>query len=180
MLFPTGKNMCRENMIFTKGVAVERGSAVVKNTYLQNILVLDVVIELFCCPKRAILDNPECAFLVPRPDVPGSRGCHLTGFLTLGQWVSSSISCGNAAQIFGRVTVYCQFCQYLTQERLFHSVNTDYPILVRNFRLSCNFCEFKYSHCGLMPELRTGENVSSPLCGLLFPPGNSLFAEIAA
>ena len=176
MFFPTGKNMCRENMIFTKGVAVERGSAVVKNTYLQNVLVLDVVIELFCCPKRAILDNPERAFLVPRPDVPGSRGCHLTGFLTLGQWVSSGISCGNASQIVRGVAVYCQFGQYLTQERLFHSVNTDYPILIRNFRLSCNFCEFKYSHCGLTPR----RECQLPLCGLLFPRRNSSFAEIAA
>ena len=85
VLFPTGKNMCRENMIFTKGVAVERGSAVVKNTYLENVLVLDVVVELLRRPERAVLDNPERALLVPRPDVPGSRGRHLTGFLTLGQ-----------------------------------------------------------------------------------------------
>ena len=77
--------MCRENMIFTKGVAVERGSAVVKNTYLENVLVLDVVVELLRRPERAVLDNPERTLLVPRPDVPGSRGCHLTGFLTLGQ-----------------------------------------------------------------------------------------------
>ena len=62
-------------MIFTKSVAVKRGSAVVKNTYLQNVLVLDVVIELLCCSKGAILDDPKCTLLIPRPDVPGSRGC---------------------------------------------------------------------------------------------------------
>lgn len=170
-------------MIFTKGVAVERGSAVVKNTYLQNVLVLDVVIKLLRSSKRAILDDPEGTLLVPRPDVPGSKGCQ---WGTL-DWVSHTRTVGQQQHFLWKCgpnrwegDCLLPVGQYLTQERLFHSVNTDYPILIRNFRLSCNFCEFKYSHCGLTPEPRSGGNVSSPLCGLLFPLRNSLFAEIAA
>ena len=90
MFFPTGKNMCWENMIFTKGVAVERGSAVVKNTYLQNVLVLDVVIKLLRSSKRAVLDNPEGTLLVPRPDVPEGKGCQ---WGTL-DWVSHTRTVG--------------------------------------------------------------------------------------
>ena len=90
MFFPTGKNMCWENMIFTKGVAVERGSAVVKNTYLQNVLVLDVVIELLRSSKRAVLNNSEGTLLVPRPDVPEGKGCQ---WGTL-DWVSHTRTVG--------------------------------------------------------------------------------------
>ena len=77
-------------MIFTKGVAVERGSAVVKNTYLQNVLVLDVVIKLLRSSKRAILDDPEGTLLVARPDVPGSKACQ---WGTL-DWVSHTRTVG--------------------------------------------------------------------------------------
>ena len=60
-------------MIFTKCVAVERGSAVVKNTYLQKILVLDVVVKLLRSSEGAVLNYSECTLLVARPDVPEQR-----------------------------------------------------------------------------------------------------------
>ena len=155
-------------MIFTKCVAVERGSAVVKNTYLQNVLVLDVVIKLLCRPERAILDNSERALLVPRPDVPGSKGCHLTHTGTVGQQQHFLLKCGpNFSEGDCLLPVWpifdsgkaLPFCQYRLS-----NPNTEFPFELQLLNILI---------------VRSGENVSSPLCGLLFPLlRNSLLSEI--
>ena len=69
-MFSMRKAYQYEVILFTKRVAIEGRSPVVKNTYLKYILVLQLVIEFFRCSKGAVLDNSESTLLVARPDVP--------------------------------------------------------------------------------------------------------------
>ena len=67
------------SIIFTVGVAVERRRAVVKHTYLENVLVPNFVIEFFRRPEGSILNNPEGALLIAGPDVPAHINILISG-----------------------------------------------------------------------------------------------------